>query len=131
MVSKAVSKQKRLLLLASLFKNLNNTGHTVIEIIVFVHNCLSAPCPLIRILFLKPFDCFQNITGFCILKNHKYPFIYWEMWSGMCTNHQSWSSSAFCSIRLFQFLISLILKHWNNYRILDYVTCVIIPLLKW
>ena len=47
--------------------NLNNTGHTVIEIIVFVHNCLSARCPLIQKLFLKPLNCFQNITGFCIL----------------------------------------------------------------
>ena len=41
-------------------------------------------------------------------------------------------SSAFCSIRLFQFLVSLILKqwnsHWNSYRILEYATCVIIPL---
>ena len=110
--------------------NLNHTGHTVIELIVIVHYCLSARCPLIRKLFLKPFDCFQNITGFCILQHHKYPFInpfiYLEMWSGMCTNHQS-----FCYIRLFQFLVSLILKHWNNHRILDYVTCVNIPLLKW
>ena len=103
--------------------NWNHTGHTVIEIIVIVHYCLSTRCPLIRKLFLKPSE---HYTGFCILENYKYPFIYFEMWSGMCTNHQSFSSSAFCFIRLFQFLVSLILKHWNNYRIPDYETCVII-----
>ena len=43
----------------------------------------------------------------------------------------SYSSSAFCSIRQFQFLVSLIVKHWNSYKILDYVTCVIMPLFKW
>ena len=70
----------------------------------------------------ETFWLFPENTGFCMLKKHKYPFIYWEMWSGMCTNHQSCSSSAFCSIRLFQALVSLILKYWNNYRILDHVT---------
>ena len=36
-------------------------------LIVFVRYFLSARCPLIRKLLLKPSDCFQNITGFCIL----------------------------------------------------------------
>ena len=99
-------------------QNLNHTGHTYCN------------CPLLFVCTVssdsetvfKTFWLFPENTGFCMLKKHKYPFIYWEMWSGMCTNHQSCSSSAFCSIRLFQALVSLILKYWNNYRILDYVT---------
>ena len=31
---------------------------------------------------LETFWLFPEHYGFCILKNHKYPFIYWEMWSG-------------------------------------------------
>ena len=65
------------------------------------------------------------------LKPFSHPFIYWKLWSGMwCAPaiNYSYSSSAFCSIHLFQFLFSVIVKH---YRILDYVTRVIIPLFKW
>ena len=43
--------------------NLNHTAHAI----VIVHYCLSVQCPLIRKLPLKPDDCFQNNTGFCIL----------------------------------------------------------------
>ena len=40
---------------------------------------------------LQPSDCFQNITGFCIIfetipSGHSHPFIYWKLWSGMCVS---------------------------------------------
>ena len=38
----------------------------------------------------ETFWLFPNITGLYIhlyFKNHKHPFIYWKLWSGMCTSH--------------------------------------------
>ena len=71
----------------------------------------------VRKLPFKLFYGFQNIIGFCILSNHKHPFIFWTsvIWnvhqpfqSVEWNVHQPflYSSSAFRSIRLFQFLVS-------------------------
>ena len=45
--------------------------YTYWTIVVIVHYFLSARCSLIQKLPLKSSDCFQNITGFCILENQK------------------------------------------------------------
>ena len=61
---------------------------------------------------LKPSDCFQNITDFCILKKHKHPFIYWKLWWWMCTSHLL--TVLLLSVPFIcQFWVSLIVKHYR------------------
>ena len=50
-------------------------------LIVIVHYCLSARCPLIWKLSLEPSDIFQNITALFIKITRTHPFMYWKLWS--------------------------------------------------
>ena len=68
----------------------------------------------VRKLPLKPTDCFQNITALRYYTLEPFSTHSSTENCGLgCDVHQpsSYSSSAFCSIRLFQFLVSLIVKH--------------------
>ena len=105
-------------------------------LVVIVHYCLSAWCPLIwELPPLKSPDCPGLIVSRTLLVSVYFktrtrtPFHLLKTVVQECTSFRACSSSAFYSIRLFQFLFSLILKHLKL-QILHYVTCVIIPLFE-
>ena len=56
--------------------NLNHTGHNAVHGHTYYNCPLLYVCLVIRKLPLKPSDCFQNITGFWIVWNHKHLFIF-------------------------------------------------------
>ena len=94
--------------------NLNHTGHYYYIIIIhYYYTLLSWSLLFVCMVSSDSETAFET---FWLFPEHyrflyfKYPSIYWEMWSRMCTNHQSCSSSAFCSILQFQFLVSLSLS---------------------
>ena len=105
---------------------------TILDIlIVIVHYCLSAQCLLIRKLPLKSFARTLPVSVYFKTINTCSSS---EKCGMECTPTIFVKFSAFCSIRLFHFIVSVIVKHQNrlnSYRVLDYVTRVIIPLFIW
>ena len=79
---------------------------------------------------LKPSDCFQNITGFCI---------YFKTISPHSSENCGLGCAPAIFVQFFRFLLQSSVpvlgftycKALEHYRILDYVTSVIIPLFKW
>ena len=65
--------------------NINHTGHTYCNCPLLFVCTESSDAETAFETFLN--DCFHNITSFCVLLNHKHPFIFLKMWSGIRTNY--------------------------------------------